>query len=316
MGFTLTASTVTPAAPAAAKKKGTSSGKVAVKRSAPKAASPGGRRLVVTILEGPNTHGEIGAITGNNDFAYLHLQAGARLRQGGRSLTAADIKEGMKLVCWGEWDRYNTEVFDATAVSVQGRLDDYGVRQKIGDACRNVSQHYVHPPVATVTEVPSAPDPTSSAETAPAAKGKSAPDFTAIDRGGKPVKLSDFKGKVVILDFWASWCGPCISSMPHNQEVAKKLQSEGLPVALLAVANSEERGTFLTWVQEHKELDAITFAHADPKTDDIAGKLYSVTGIPAQFVIDAKGMICASFVGYGGPSDHLEKAVRTALSTK
>lgn len=148
------------------------------------------------------------------------------------------------------------------------------------------------------------------------AAGTAAPDFTATDRDGKAVKLSDFKGKVFVLDFWASWCPPCVASMPHNQTVAKKLRAEGLPVVLFAVDNSEERDPFLGWLKAHSELDAITFAHADRGQTDIAGKLYQVSGIPTQYVIDAQGVVRASFVGFGGPTDDLEKAVRQALKAK
>ncbi|MFY7954167.1 MAG: TlpA family protein disulfide reductase, partial [Armatimonadaceae bacterium] len=54
------------------------------------------------------------------------------------------------------------------------------------------------------------------------ANGKDAPDFTSFTLDGKPVKLSDLRGKTVILDFWSTWCGPCKASMPHIEEVWKK----------------------------------------------------------------------------------------------
>ena len=66
------------------------------------------------------------------------------------------------------------------------------------------------------------------------ADGTTAPDFTVQDKDGKPVKLSDYAGKVVVLDFWATWCGPCMSSMPHTNQVAKKFADQG--VVVLAVA--------------------------------------------------------------------------------
>jgi thiol-disulfide isomerase/thioredoxin len=144
------------------------------------------------------------------------------------------------------------------------------------------------------------------------ANGTVAPDFTATDASGKPVKLSDYRGKVVVLDFWASWCGPCVASMPHTQEVAKKLAAENAPFVVLAIDNSEKRPDFLKWVQSRSELDKIVFAQVEKP--DIAGESYKVSGIPTQFVIDAQGIIRASFVGYNGPSDVLESAVRSALA--
>ncbi len=144
-------------------------------------------------------------------------------------------------------------------------------------------------------------------------EGTTAPDFTATDANGKAVKLSDFKGKVVVLDFWASWCPPCVRSMPHNEKVTKKLQDEKLPVVLLAVDNSEPREPFLKWVKEHPEFKSLTFVHADRKEVSIAGKMYNVSGIPTQYIIDTNGVIRASFVGFGKEDDKLENAVRAAL---
>ncbi|MES2462561.1 MAG: TlpA disulfide reductase family protein [Armatimonadota bacterium] len=151
------------------------------------------------------------------------------------------------------------------------------------------------------------------------ANGIAAPDFTATDLNGKSVNLSDYRGKVVILDFWASWCPPCIAAMPHNQAVAKKLQSEGLPVVLLALDNSEAREPFLKWVKDHKELDALTFLHRDSGTvplGTIAAGLYKVTAIPSFYIIDTNGIIRDSSIGFGGPTDDLEKAVRAAIASK
>src|SRR5689334_22756020 len=62
------------------------------------------------------------------------------------------------------------------------------------------------------------------------AKGTAAPDFTAQRPDNSPVKLSDFRGKVVLVDFWSTWCGPCKATMPHMEKLHKKLEAQGLVV--------------------------------------------------------------------------------------
>ncbi len=63
------------------------------------------------------------------------------------------------------------------------------------------------------------------------AAGTAAPDFTVNDKEGRPLKISDFRGKAIVLDFWATWCGPCRESMPHTNALAKKYED----VVVLAV---------------------------------------------------------------------------------
>jgi peroxiredoxin len=129
--------------------------------------------------------------------------------------------------------------------------------------------------------------------------GTMAPDFTSIDAAGNPVRVSDFKGRVVVLDFWATWCGPCIASMPHTQEVAAKYQDQG--VVVLAACTSDRRALFEKWVATNQgKYPDIIFTH-DPlekSPDRVARKLYGVGGIPQQFVIDREGRIVAHVTGY------------------
>ena len=144
--------------------------------------------------------------------------------------------------------------------------------------------------------------------------GSPAPNFSALDSRNKPVKLSNYRGKVVIVDFWASWCGPCMASMPHNQTVMKKLKAQRLPVVLLAVDDGEPRGDFDAWVAKNcANFSALTFVHSPP-SKGVSGGLFHVTGIPTQFVLDKRGIVRASFVGFGGPTDALERAVKAALA--
>ena len=162
----------------------------------------------------------------------------------------------------------------------------------------------------------SSPFPTLAARPDVLAAGTAAPDFTVQDRSGSPLKLSDYKGKVVVLDFWATWCGPCQQSLPHTNEVAKLFAGKG--VVTLAVNVWDNKAAFDGWLPKHPEYDAITFA-LDPTQEhgkDVATLLYHVSGIPTQFVIGKDGKVFKSFVGYGGPTDDLADAITAALAAQ
>jgi peroxiredoxin len=143
--------------------------------------------------------------------------------------------------------------------------------------------------------------------------GAAAPDFPATDLNGKAVKLSDFRGKVVILDFWATWCGPCIASMPHTNEVAARYKDQG--VVVLASCTSDPRAAFEAWVKKNQATyPELLFSH-DPQergADRASRKLYGVGGIPQQFIIGRDGKIAALCTGYLKGEVLLEAALAQA----
>ena len=155
-----------------------------------------------------------------------------------------------------------------------------------------------------------------TSEPALLATGTPAPDFTVQDKAGSPVKLSDYQGKVVVLDFWATWCGPCQQSLPHTNAVAKQFADKG--VTVLAVCVSDTQAAFDAWLPKHPEYDAITFAIDPPKEGarDVANRLYHVTGIPTQYVIGKDGKVLASFLGYSGPTTDLADALTRATAAQ
>jgi thiol-disulfide isomerase/thioredoxin len=73
-----------------------------------------------------------------------------------------------------------------------------------------------------------------------------APDFETKDLHGNPVTIASFKGKVVVLDFWAAWCQPCRKALPHVQDLAKQYQDQG--VMVLAVGTADTHSAFQKWM--------------------------------------------------------------------
>ena len=165
-------------------------------------------------------------------------------------------------------------------------------------------------PVPAATFAWKVPEGATTEEDALLKPGTPAPDFQAIGPDGSTVKLSDLKGKVVILDFWATWCGPCQKSLPHLQKVYELVKDKG--VAVLAVCVWDKREDYDKWVAANKAT--LTFPTAfDPAgrgEKSIAGSLYKVTGIPTQYLIGTDGKVAAAFVGFEEGSAVLENALR------
>lgn len=136
--------------------------------------------------------------------------------------------------------------------------------------------------------------------------GSAAPDFNLDGRQG-PVRLADYKGKTVYLDFWASWCGPCRQSFPWMNEMQAKYGAQGLRV--LGV-NLDQKAT-----------DAQAFLKDNPAQFDLAfdaaGKTprqYAVKGMPTSVLIGPDGKVLAVHVGFRAEQKaELEQKIKAAL---
>lgn len=138
--------------------------------------------------------------------------------------------------------------------------------------------------------------------------GNMAPDFDLVDLKGTPVKLSEMRGKTVILDFWATWCGPCIMSFPGMKQAMDKYKDN--PNVKFLFVNTFERVPQDQWKATVEQfVTRRGFEYLNPVLDmgNETALNYGVEGIPAKFCIDPEGKIKYKSTGYMGSADAVFK---------
>lgn len=138
------------------------------------------------------------------------------------------------------------------------------------------------------------------------AKGKQAPDFTLQDLDGRPVKLSDYRGKAVLLNFWATFCGPCKVEMPWLVELQKQYGPQGLQIVGVALDDSGK-----DTIQKYAKEMGVNYTILQGQ--DSVGDAYGAVGLPATFYIDRNGKIVDSALGLVSRSE-IEDNIKKALS--
>jgi thiol-disulfide isomerase/thioredoxin len=128
--------------------------------------------------------------------------------------------------------------------------------------------------------------------------GQEAPEIDGRDVNDRRFKLSDYRGKVVVLVFWGSWCGPCMAKVPQERELVERLK--GRPFALLGVDSESDRQAGIK-AMERERMTWPNWSDGHVGEGPIA-RLYQIQGYPTVFVLDAKGIIRAKNVG-GEPMD-------------
>ena len=140
------------------------------------------------------------------------------------------------------------------------------------------------------------------------ARAKMAPNFRLTTLDGRTLTLESLSGKVVLIDFWATWCGPCREALPHIRQIAQKF--DGQPLVVLSISLDTDEAKWkdfvakngMTWMQ-----------YRDGRFDGPIAKEFDVNAIPATFTIDADGVLEDQHVGDADIEGKLKKLIARAV---
>jgi cytochrome c biogenesis protein CcmG/thiol:disulfide interchange protein DsbE len=150
---------------------------------------------------------------------------------------------------------------------------------------------------------------TGTAEHRSAEATGGAPDFVLKDVSGKKVALSQFRGKVVLLEFWATWCPPCRATVPELTAIQEKYSGSGLVVLGVSLDEGEDLPAKLSsFTEEYKINYPLLIGNEETE------RAYDVRSIPMTFLIDRQGKVVASYMGYidnlaAVVSEQMDKAI-------
>jgi peroxiredoxin len=154
--------------------------------------------------------------------------------------------------------------------------------------------------------VAQAPKPHAADLLTPQEQRKAAPDFTLADATGQPLTLSAYKGKVVLLDFWATWCGGCKVEIPWYVEFDRKYRDKGL--AVIGVSMDDKGMMIVKPFLAQKKIDYPVVIG-----NDGLAKQYNLTSMPMTRLIDRDGKVAVSHTGIVD-KDNFESHIRTLLN--
>jgi thiol-disulfide isomerase/thioredoxin len=172
-------------------------------------------------------------------------------------------------------------------------------------AYQNFKLQLATEPKSALAERGELPEEGASAGTDSPMVGKDAPDFQLDLLGGKKFHLADNKGKVIVLDFWATWCGPCLQAMPQIDRATHDFADKG--VQLIAV-NLQETPAQITALLDRLKLNPTVALDRD----GVVAARYGASAIPQTVIIDREGKVARLFIGAG---PQFEAQLREALQS-
>jgi len=156
------------------------------------------------------------------------------------------------------------------------------------------------------------PDPQSPEAEATQMRGKVAPAFTLVTLDGKKVSLSDFKGRPVLVNFWATWCGPCKVEMPWFEEFQKQYASQGLEI--LGLADDVDAGKDAIAKVAQKTGVTYPILLTDGKVQKAYGGPDGMDYLPMSFYVDKNGVVVEETAGLGS-KDEIEAHIKKVIAS-
>ena len=139
------------------------------------------------------------------------------------------------------------------------------------------------------------------------ARARMAPPFSVVTMDGQRISMDELRGKVVLIDFWATWCGPCREALPHMKDIAKHFQ--GQPLVILSVSLDADEGKWKEFVAKN----GMTWSqYRDAGFEGPIARIFSVDAIPHTFTIDADGVLQDEHIGDASMEGKLKKLVAHA----
>jgi thiol-disulfide isomerase/thioredoxin len=139
------------------------------------------------------------------------------------------------------------------------------------------------------------------------ARARMVPAFAVTTLDGQRITMDDLQGKVVLLDFWATWCGPCREALPHIRQVAKKFQGEPLVILSVSLDSDEQK-----WKEFIGKNEMTWPQYRDGSFTGPVSKLFGVNAIPHTFTVDADGVLQEEHIGDASIEGKLKKLLARA----